>query len=223
MNEASTYRRLAVESIAIIGSILLAFSVDAWWEESKESKQHAVQLSLLNEEIRENIEQFRRSAELNRQYAQNIATLGDVLQGRTEISSSELDDLMARVVAMPGSRPQLGMVDFLTAFGSAALSDRPELLPKLMKLKANASTYTSNQDTAAKIHTSDTALYSTGNHIVNFDTPGFQKTKDPMEVVAERERAIKNTRLLALLFGELLAEQADALIEDLEEVAALLK
>ncbi|MFK8042134.1 hypothetical protein [Congregibacter sp.] len=72
-----------MESIAIVGSILLAFSIDAWWEESKESKQHAVQLSLLEEEVLENIEQFRRSAKLNRQYAQNVSTLGDVLQGRT--------------------------------------------------------------------------------------------------------------------------------------------
>lgn len=223
MNEASTFRRLTLESIAIVGSILLAFAIDAWWEESKESKQHAVQLSLLKTEVLENIEQFRRSAKLSRQYAQNISTLGDVLQGRTVISSSELDDLMTVVVAMPGAQPELGMVDFLTAFGSAALEDQPELLPKLMRVKSIVNTYTNNQDTAAKIHTSDTALYSTGNHIVNFDTSEFQKAKDPREVAAEREIAVKNTRLLALLFGELLAEQADALVESLEEIAVILK
>ncbi|CAN0392723.1 unnamed protein product, partial [Ectocarpus sp. 13 AM-2016] len=138
MTNASTFRRLTLESFAIVGSILLAFSIDAWWEESKESKQHAVQLWLLKEEVLENIEQFGRYAELNRQYAQNISTVGEVLLGRTKLSSSELDALMALVIAIPSFTPQLGMVDFLTAFGSAALEDHPELLPKLMKVKSLA-------------------------------------------------------------------------------------
>ncbi|MFK8042135.1 hypothetical protein [Congregibacter sp.] len=130
---------------------------------------------------------------------------------------------MALVVAMPGSQPQLGMVDFLTAFGSAALEDQPELLPKLMRLKSVVATYANNQDIATRIHTSDTAVYTTGNHIVNFETSEFQKAKDASEVAAERERAIKNTRLLALLFGEFLAVQADDLVERLEEIATILK
>jgi len=47
------WRRIAVESVAIVISILLAFAIDAWWEERKERATEAEILIGLDQEFRE--------------------------------------------------------------------------------------------------------------------------------------------------------------------------
>jgi hypothetical protein len=43
-NEKIPWKRLTVEAAAIVGSILLAFAIDAWWEDSKEQNAEVDQL-----------------------------------------------------------------------------------------------------------------------------------------------------------------------------------
>ena len=43
----STFRRLAIEAPVIIASILLAFAIDAWWQESEEREAEIVMLKRL--------------------------------------------------------------------------------------------------------------------------------------------------------------------------------
>ena len=47
-NASIPWRRITMESIAIILSILLAFAIDAGWEAMKESKQEKVLLMSLH-------------------------------------------------------------------------------------------------------------------------------------------------------------------------------
>ncbi len=48
--------RLAVEALAIIGSILVPFGIDAWWERRKDRAAEHDLLASLNEEFRANLE-----------------------------------------------------------------------------------------------------------------------------------------------------------------------
>jgi len=50
--------RLIAESVAIVGSILLAFAIDAWWEERLERNDELQQLERLLMEFEANIERF---------------------------------------------------------------------------------------------------------------------------------------------------------------------
>ena len=48
---AIQWRRIAVESVAIVVSILLAFAIDAWWEERQERVEEAEILVGLEQEF----------------------------------------------------------------------------------------------------------------------------------------------------------------------------
>ena len=50
-NEKIPWKRLAVEAAAIVGSILLAFAIDAWWEERMERRAEAGILDTLQKEF----------------------------------------------------------------------------------------------------------------------------------------------------------------------------
>jgi hypothetical protein len=52
------WKRLSVEAAAIVASILLAFAIDAWWEERLERKEEAEQLVRLHAEFAVNVERL---------------------------------------------------------------------------------------------------------------------------------------------------------------------
>lgn len=52
------WRRIGIEAAAIVASILLAFWIDAWWENRKEDSNHVAQLQSFEQELVENIERI---------------------------------------------------------------------------------------------------------------------------------------------------------------------
>ncbi len=57
-NEKIPWKRLSVEAAAIVGSILLAFAIDAWWEDRTERNDETEQISRLRAEFLTNIERI---------------------------------------------------------------------------------------------------------------------------------------------------------------------
>ncbi len=57
-NEEIPWKRISIEAAAIVGSILLAFSIDAWWEERHERIDETEQLARLHVEFTRNIERI---------------------------------------------------------------------------------------------------------------------------------------------------------------------
>ena len=57
------WKRIDVEATAIVGSILLAFGIQAWWDERLERIDEAEQLARLHTEFTENIERISVRAE----------------------------------------------------------------------------------------------------------------------------------------------------------------
>ena len=57
-NEKIPWKRLTVEAAAIVGSILLAFAIDAWWDERLERAEENEQLIRLRAEFNTNIERI---------------------------------------------------------------------------------------------------------------------------------------------------------------------
>ena len=52
------WNRIGIEAIAIVGSILLAFAIDAWWAERLERADEEVQLDRIRTEFSTNIERI---------------------------------------------------------------------------------------------------------------------------------------------------------------------
>ena len=61
MNELQRipWKRISVEAVAIVASILLAFAIDAWWAERAEKRDEQASLSLIYRDILEAQEQLR--------------------------------------------------------------------------------------------------------------------------------------------------------------------
>jgi len=68
------WKRLATESVIIVGSILLAFAIDAWWDERQEQRAQVERLRRVAAEV-----------ELNREIiGEKIVTLSRAIQGASE-------------------------------------------------------------------------------------------------------------------------------------------
>ena len=52
------WKRITVEAAAIVASILLAFSIDAWWQERIERGDESEQLDRMRAEFSQNIERI---------------------------------------------------------------------------------------------------------------------------------------------------------------------
>ena len=57
-NRSIPWLRICAESVAIVGSILLAFAIDAWWDERLERRLEAQQLERQHLELATNIERI---------------------------------------------------------------------------------------------------------------------------------------------------------------------
>jgi hypothetical protein len=53
-----SWKRITVEAVAIVASILLAFSIDAWWQERLEINEEVEQLARLHAEFVSNVERI---------------------------------------------------------------------------------------------------------------------------------------------------------------------
>ena len=65
-NRKISWKRLSIEAAAIVGSILLAFAIDAWWERAQESKREFAHLRLLHREFSSNIELLHETVSKNK-------------------------------------------------------------------------------------------------------------------------------------------------------------
>jgi len=120
--------RLFAEGAAIMISILLAFTIDAWWQEHKEDDDRRDQLQSLAHEFAANRMELHSWIELHRQTADHatkfIDELGQVPVGDTADVSAES---LAIVLVTPTFDPSMGSLDTLIASGQLAVIKNDEL------------------------------------------------------------------------------------------------
>ncbi len=127
MSQDIPWKRLSVEAAAIVASILLAFAIDAWWEERLERRAEAVILDTLQKEFSANYDLLDEMKErcisfcraelgsnqvyemINQALAASVATI--------EVSDSRLDDL----VAAPTFEAETPVLDGLIQSGQLAI------------------------------------------------------------------------------------------------------
>lgn len=60
MKQAINWKKLALEGMVIVSSILLAFTIDAWWDNQREARDERIALQDLEEELKQNISSINR-------------------------------------------------------------------------------------------------------------------------------------------------------------------
>lgn len=222
MGSAVKLRRLTVESMAIVGSILLAFVVDAWWEDSKETQRSNALLGDLKEEILTNIGGLEQNIERQKLYYQYSKKMVAALLGQVELTPAEFDELQLQMGGYPVFRPSWGVLDLLTNSGDLLLLEDSTLRTKLANLKPRVGIYVDNQEIVVGILTSGVSLFETGELVLPYNLPDLIDAEDPAIESHQIEKALKIRQFPMFMWDLNLKDQAQLVLEDLQGIAALL-
>ena len=125
--------RVFAEGAVIVGSILLAFSLDAWWDGRNRQEDLRAQLAVIAREMEsagEALERAHRAHELNANLAAHLATvLGQVPEGaETVVSDTTIGPLLPQVTADVTT----GSLDAFIAAGGLELIEDAGLRRRLL-------------------------------------------------------------------------------------------
>jgi hypothetical protein len=129
------WKRIVVEATAIVGSILLAFAIDAWWEERLDQVRATEYLSQVRADSHENILRLTEAIQLEK--AQLKATQ-EILTALRSPDPMTLDSAREWTQFEPGylwySDPRLleGAISALVATGEVNLIDDQEIKASLI-------------------------------------------------------------------------------------------
>lgn len=129
-NESSpsgiSVRRVLVEGFVIVGSILLAFGIDAWWQESREREEVERSLSALHDELIEDREQIASVVQRNEEIIGHLIELLAITQAEVEALT---DSMAVEVLLATGQQavytPSRAALDAMLS--SNVLEDVPDI------------------------------------------------------------------------------------------------
>jgi hypothetical protein len=128
--------RVFVEGVVIVGSILLAFGIEAWWDGVQEEEKVRQDLLGVAQEIAENRERVLWQVDLMERIAVGGAAMAEMMESDRESTMTDLPDTLAWLVMSTG--PTLdassGALDALITSGRLASVDDLELRRRLSGL-----------------------------------------------------------------------------------------
>ena len=95
--QSIAWKRLAIEATVIVGSILLAFAIDAWWEERGERQAEVVLLERLRADFTEIQTALTLVEEENREARDACIFFMNTAVGESLPSTAEVDRMVALV------------------------------------------------------------------------------------------------------------------------------
>lgn len=130
----SPWLRIAAEAVAIVLSILLAFAIDAWWDERSDRLEEQRVLQQLTEEFEAVSTQLERYVAMDRRTLRNVSRIDSLMQtaladGRTAITVR--DSTLRWLVTQGTFRPTLPTLDGLRTSGRLTLIQDEELVTAL--------------------------------------------------------------------------------------------
>lgn len=115
--DSAAFRRLVLEAAAIVGSILLAFAIDAWWDEFQDAVDTRENLVDVRMEFLEYEAELERRYELWSDYAGSMGRLLDVARSGEAPPAVVMDTLLHDLTWASTFDPGTGAVDALIASG----------------------------------------------------------------------------------------------------------
>lgn len=223
MGQPIPYRRVVVEGLVIIVSILLAFGIEASWGERQERIQRGALMEDLESEIVSNITSLEDALLLQRLRVERIEIiLNELTPEASGVSRDSLVTLQAAVLVNPSYDASWGILDLLIQSGDLALLENRDLRAKLAGIKARANDYLSNQDWILQRQAVPEVLYGTGSLVMDYSAviPGDQviTEADP----AARDTAAKFWTAIHTVLTRLVIGQGEELLAELQDIRGLL-
>ena len=122
------WKRISVEAAAIVASILLAFAIDAWWDERVERIEEREILESLQVEFLVNRDAAQAVVQRHETGVQNIARFVSLTDEQVlELSAEEIEDYLLDFASPYTFDPVRGTVDVLLSSGKLGILESPKL------------------------------------------------------------------------------------------------
>lgn len=116
------WKRISVEGAAIVASILLAFAIDAWWQDRADLEREQRVLAALLAEFERNDALLKEANELYEDlYGQSVRILDNLETGLSSLTNAELKELMAGLLRGATIHLESGAHDALLNSGELSL------------------------------------------------------------------------------------------------------
>jgi len=137
------WNRIAVEAAAIVGSILLAFAIDAWWDDRQDRAVEQRILVGLKSEFEQNLGLIETEFSYRNAVVDSILKIFDASVAPTSLEPEVLDRLIGDLTWWQNIKYSRGAIDGLLQSGGLSLIENEDLSRVL------ASIPSSYDDTAA--------------------------------------------------------------------------
>lgn len=129
--------RVVAESVAIVFGILLAFSINAWWEDRQNRGEEYQLLDNLRAELRSNLSRIELELSYRDEVVESILKIFEAADGKASIEPQELDTLLGDITWWADADYARGVIEQITQGGKLSLVEGDELrqlLPSLPHL-----------------------------------------------------------------------------------------
>jgi hypothetical protein len=126
------WKRISIEAVAIVASILLAFAIDAWWADRQLDKWQSAQLKALRDEFSANLEALNVIVQTHDASARSLESLIAQIRVASDMAQVTVPDAdLVPLIAWRTSDISTGTLDALLASGKLADIGDPGLRQSL--------------------------------------------------------------------------------------------
>ncbi len=142
-NQNIPWKRLSLEAATIVGSIILAFTIDAWWDERVERNEETEQLNRLRAEFSTNIDRIDRYiSPLMLQASVEVYGLIEVALSSDDTSIDIPTVLLSRMLATPTFEANTPILNGLIRSGRLEIIEDEDVLLSLADWERRLRGYT---------------------------------------------------------------------------------
>ena len=208
-----SWKRIAVEAAAIVGSILLAFAIDAWWNDHQDRADEQRILASVKSEFEQNLELIEIELSYRKAVVDSIFKLFDASAATTSLEPEVLDGLIGDLTWWQNIKYSRGAIDGLLQSGGLSLVENEDLRRDLASMPSRyddtAASELYDQDTTNNFIIPFLSTHASLGQIANTmekGRPGTGQTMTPpLYPVAERQDhtgLLRDPEFLGLLIRE---------------------
>jgi hypothetical protein len=190
--------RIGAESVAVIVSILLAFAIDAWWNERIETQQEREQLFALRADFQASLDGLNQTLTDVKSLRADIEELASLLKVAGNEPVQVAGYLLGSAISWRTSDVSMSTLDALMASGRLNLLSDPELRAKLAGFPAVLSDVTEDEELGRDFAESRMLDFMVREGLADYAYSNRRGFED-FDVVSTETSALPSTELIGLL------------------------
>jgi hypothetical protein len=224
LNKQIPWTRVVVEGVVIVGSILMAFGIEAWWDARQEDVQRIALLEDLEAELVLNTESVQVALDRQLLRIERIdILLNELTPDAVGLPRDSLRALQASIVTNPTYDAAFGVLTLLIQSGDLALLEDRTLRARLAALESVTDDLLGNQEWILQLQANSGVLFSTGSIVMDYSAVVPRDLTITEASQDTREMAAKYLTVIRRVTDGLLIGQGEELLAELNYIIELLR